>query len=144
MCRHRFAYLSAYFVIVIVHDGYCFLFAHYCLVVDISRQLDVAVFVCFQRPLYRRGFQQRRFTFDKLSGELRAPPDVFVASAPLERAVCAVRVGAAPTTRQHSGCAVPGHGVRQGSRAKRVHERLFFRACKNNINVEQVVQDSKI
>lgn len=65
----------------------------------------------------------------ELPGELDAPPDVVVASAPPERAVRVVRVRAASAARQQPGRAVPGHGERESGRTERVHERLFPGTC---------------
>jgi len=119
------SYFSAYFVIVFVDYRHSPLFAPYRIFVGVGRQVVVAVTIVFTR----RQRRQMVFVLHELSGELGAPPDVVVAPAPLKRAVRVFRVGAAPAARQHSGRAVPGHGVRQRGRAERVRERLFFRAC---------------
>lgn len=111
-----------------VNDGHGSLFAQHRLVVDVYRHVNaVAVFAvvgrgrrrCYSanQPLRRGPPRQPVFALHELPGELGAPPDVVVAPAPLKRAVRVFWVRAATAARQHSGRAVPGHGVREGCRA---------------------------
>lgn len=122
------SYFSAYSVIVLIDDGLCPLFAPHRVFVDVGRQVfviadaDAVVFAhCCHRP-------QKVCVLHELSGELGSPPDIVVAPSPLERAVRVFRVSAAPAARQHSGRAIPGHGVCKRGRAECVRERLFSRA----------------
>jgi len=133
--KYLVSYFSAYFVIVFVDYRHSSLFTPYRIFVGVSRQVFVAVTIVFAR-------RQRVLVLHELSGELGAPSDVVVAPTPLKRAVRVFRVGAAPAARQHSGRAVPGHGVRQRGRAERVRERLFFRACSSVLDYNLLCADT--
>lgn len=122
------SYFSANPVVVLVHGRDGRQLAGHRVVVRVGRRHRRLVVTA--GPLRRApGGRHRVLRLDELSGELDAPPDVVVASAPLERAVGAVRVRAASAARRHAGRAVPGHGVRERGRAERVHQRLFSSTC---------------
>lgn len=143
------AHFSPYFVIVLVDHGHGHLFAERRVVVDVGRrQIGVAAVIHRSWPRGRRRqplssrppLRRCALRLDELPGKLDAPSDVVVASAPLERAIRAVRMRSAPTTEQRAGRAVPGHGVRERGRAECVHERLFFGTCTDMSRVLSTIE----